>query len=254
MAAGRKEGKGQRPGVVKKKKPAKNSRGFWILIAIVIIAGGAWLLSVASRPKSAPVQEVDVTAAAAQGYLLGNPNAPVQVLEFADYECPACGQFSLVTEPDVRRRLVQAGLVSYHYYDFPLPQHQNSLRASIAAACADDQKKFWEMHDALFFNQPEWSTEATNNPGKFFAEYAKQIGLNVADWKKCFEEQQHLTRIYGNRKEGDRIGVSQTPTFVIGRRKVAGAIGYDEFKSYVDSAATQPPAAAPAGPKTAKKP
>lgn len=253
MAAGRDAGKRKRPGVVKKKKPAKSSRGFWILIILVAVGGGVWLATLASRPKAAPVQEVDVTAAAAEGYVAGNPNAPVQVLEFADYECPACGQFSLVTEPDVRRRLIQAGLVSYHFYDYPLPQHKNSLQASIAAACADDQKKFWEMHDALFFNQPEWSTAATSSPGKFFLDYAKQIGLNADTWKKCFDEQQHLTRIYGNRKEGDRIGVSQTPTFVIGRKKIAGAIGYDEFKMYVDSAAAQPPAAAPAGPKTTKK-
>ncbi len=254
MAAGRDAGKRKRPGVVKKKKPAKSSRGFYLLLAIIFIGGGVWLATLASRPKAAPVQEVDVTAAAAEGYLAGNPNAPVQVLEFADYECPACGQFSLVTEPDVRRRLIQAGLVSYRFYDFPLPQHRNSLQASIAAACADDQKKFWQMHDALFFNQPEWSTEATTNPGKFFLEYAKQIGLNTDDWKKCFDAQQHLTRIYGNRKEGDRVGVSFTPTFVIGRKKVSGAIGYDEFKALVDSAAAQPPAPAPGGPKTTKKP
>ena len=252
MAAGRDAGKGKRPGVVKK-KPAKSSRGFYLLLAIIFIGGGVWLATLATRPKAAPVQEVDVTAAAAEGYLAGNPSAPVQVLEFADYECPACGQFSLVTEPDVRRRLIQAGLVSYRFYDYPLPQHKNSLQASIAAACADDQKKFWQMHDALFFNQPEWSTEATTNPGKFFQEYAKQIGLNLDDWKKCFEAQQHLTRIYGNRKEGDRVGVSQTPTFVIGRKKVVGAIGYDEFKMYVDSAAALSPAPAPAGPKSAPK-
>jgi protein-disulfide isomerase len=239
---------------VVKKKPAKSSRGFYLLLAIIIMGGGVWIATKAAQPKAAPVQEVDVTAAAAEGYVAGNPNAPVQVLEFADYECPACGQFSLVTEPDIRRRLIQSGLVSYHYYDFPLPQHRNSLQASIAAACADDQKKFWEMHDALFFNQPEWSTAATSNPMKFFTEYAKLIGLNLDVWKKCVEEQQHLTRIYGNRKEGDRIGVSQTPTFVIGRRKVAGAIGYDEFKAYVDSAAALPPAPAPGGPKATKKP
>ena len=124
----------------------------------------------------------------------------------------------------------------------------------MAAACASDQGKFWQMHDALFFNQPEWSTQATSDPEKFFLDYARQIGLNIDLYKKCMDEQPHQVRIIANRKEGERRGVGQTPTFIIGRKLVAGAVGYDEFRALVDSAKAALPAAPPAPAPATKKP
>jgi protein-disulfide isomerase len=244
MAAGRAKGQGSKARVVKKRRPTK-ARGFYILLAAVAIGGGIAIGSVVTRSKAPLVRDADVTAAQAEGYLLGNPNAPVQVLEFADFECPACAQYALVTEPDVRHRLVESGQVNYRYFDFPLPMHRNTIQASMAAACADDQHKFWEMHDALFFSQPEWSTGATSNPVKFFSQYAKRIGLNYDLWKECMDGQRHMVRIIANRKEGERRAVGQTPTFVFGRKVFPGALTYDEFKAFVDSM-TPPPASAPA--------
>jgi protein-disulfide isomerase len=245
--------------VVNKKKPAQQ-RGFYILLGLVIVAGGVFIGTKVAGPSTPVVRETDVLPGPSQGYLMGDPNAPVQVEEFADFECPACGQFSTVTEPDVRERLVKTGKVAYRYFDFPLTQHHNTLIASLAAACANDQGKFWPMHDALFFNQPEWSSEVTDNPMKFFTQYAQQIGLNVKQWQQCVDEKQHLATILGNRKEGEKVGVQQTPTFVIGRKVLAGAISYDEFAARVDSAAmlaaASHPAAKPAAPAaaSAKKP
>jgi protein-disulfide isomerase len=232
------------------KQNATRARGFYILIALVALAGVVFIGTMASRSSTPQVREVGVTPGPAQGYLLGDANAPVQVLEFADFECPACGQFSLVTEPDVRQRLIQTGKVSYRYFDYPLKQHRNSLVASLAAACANDQGKFWQMHDALFFNQPEWSSESTSDPMKYFAGYAKQIGLDVDAWKQCVSEQRHLATILGNREEGNKVGVAQTPTFVIGKKLVVGAVGYDEFRAHVDSATPPAPAPAPANKKS----
>jgi len=223
------------------KRNASRARGFYILIALVVLAGLVFIGTMASRNSTPTIREASVTPGPAQGYLLGDANAPVQVVEFADFECPACGQFSLVTEPDVRQRLIQTGKVAYRYFDFPLPMHRNTLVASLAAACANDQGKFWQMHDALFFNQPEWSSEATSDPMKYIANYAKQIGLDVDTWKKCVNDQKHLATILGNRDEGNRVGVSQTPTFLIGKKLVVGAVSYDEFRAHVDSA--MPPAA-----------
>lgn len=244
-------GKGPRPRVVNKKKPAPPSRAFWIVLALVVIGGGVWLGSSAMGPRTPTVSDVNVTAAQAEGYVIGDPKAPVQVLEFADFECPACGGFSTVTEPDIRARLVKTGQIGYRYYDFPLTQHKNSLVASLAAACANDQGKFWEMHDALFFNQPEWASSATDNPMKFFTQYAQQMGIDVPSWRSCIDEKRHLATIIGNRKEGERRGVAQTPTFVIGTKMIAGAMVYDEFKARVDSAGAAL-AQAPAPAKTKK--
>ena len=228
------------------------SRGFYILLAVVAVGGGVAIGSVMSRPKAPVVRDIDVSASQAEGYLLGDPNAPVQVMEFADFECPACGQFAVLTEPDIRSRLVATGQVGYRFFDFPLPSHKNTLPASMAAACANDQGTFWEMHDALFFNQPEWSEAATTNPEKLFVEYARQKGMNVDAFKRCMDEQPHIVRIIANRKEGERRGVSQTPTFIIGRKMVPGAVSYDEFRALVDSAKAAMPAPVAPTPVTKK--
>ena len=78
------------------------------------------------------------------GYTIGNANAPVEVTEFGDFECPACGHFATLTEPDIRKRYVSTGKVLWRFVDFPLTMHRNTWHASRAAACADEQGKFWE--------------------------------------------------------------------------------------------------------------
>lgn len=217
----------------------RSLKNFYLALAVIVVAGGALIAWSARRSGgfTPRVLNVPVTPAQAQGYLLGNPGAPVQIYEFADFECPACASFATITEPDVRKRIVEAGLASYRYFDFPLSQHHNSLAASVAASCADDQGKFWEMHDKLFYNQPEWNTEATNSPQKYFERYATELGLDMNAWKACFNDQRHMARIMANRAEGERRHVESTPTFVIGNHMVAGALSYDQFKALVDSAA-----------------
>jgi protein-disulfide isomerase len=225
---------------VVKPRRARSTKPFYIALAAVAVIG-AVLIVRAARGGGSAARAVDVqaTPTQAEGYLMGNPNAPVQILEFADYECPHCGEFATITEPDVRKRIVEAGLASYRFFDFPLPGFRNSIPASNAAACASDQGKFWEMHDQLFHAQPEWSSQVTSNPKRIFLRYAKDLGLDTGEWEKCYDEQRHLPRILANREEGIRRHVQSTPTFVIGNKMIAGTIPFDVFKAYVDSAAAQ---------------
>ena len=126
----------------------------------------------------------------------------MQILEFADFECPGCGNFATVTEPDVRKRIIEAGLANFTFYDFPLPMHKNSQAAHNAAACAADQNKFWEMHDRLFGTQDQWNTQATDNPKPFFEKYASDIGLDTKAWESCFDDRKHQGRILANMNYG----------------------------------------------------
>ncbi len=242
-------GRGRRPGVVSKQRGNSPQR-FYVVLALVVVAGGLLIFRASRAPRvRADVTSAPITAAQAEGYLLGNANAPVQILEFADFECPSCGNFSVITEPDVRARIINTGLASYRFFDFPLPMHKNTIPASNAAACAADQGKFWEMHDELFRNQPEWNGEATDNPKKIFLGYVKSLGLNSDTWEKCFDAQAHQSRIMANQAEGTRRKVQSTPTFVIGTRMIPGGMSYDAFKAYVDSATKE--AAVPAKTDTA---
>jgi protein-disulfide isomerase len=213
---------------------------YWLLGAIVVV-GVAALSYVATRPKNSvrdAQQVADTTnAGPSQGYLIGKPDAPVKILEFADFECPSCAGFSVVTEPDVRARIINTGRANLTYFDFPLTQHRNTLAASNAAACADEQGKFWPMHDRLFQAQTEWNGEATDVPKPFFKRYAQEIGLDVAKWESCFDARKYQKRISANLADGLRRGVNSTPSFVIGSKLYAGMRSYDDLKAIVDSVA-----------------
>lgn len=222
------------------KKSSGSTSSFGAIIAVVAVVGVAVLGYVVSRPRQ--VQQLDLSTlpkVPAAGILKGNPDAPVQVIEFADFECPACGNFATVTAPDVMSRLVATGQVAFRFYDLPLEMHRNSIPAHNAAHCANEQGKFWEMADQLFAGQFDWNTQASRNPTRIFEGYAERIGLDVGKWSECVESGRMLPQIMANREEASRYRVRSTPTFVIGGTVVEGSVPYDEFKRYVDAALAQ---------------
>ena len=257
-------GRGRRPGVVTAAKRSGPGRGFWVALAGIAIVGIIALAWVASRPKN-QVSHIDpnLPALKAEGYVLGSPTAPVEVVEFADFECPACGQYAVITEPQVRTELVNTGKVRIRYLDFPLEVHRNTWDASLAAACANDQGKFWEMHDALFANQDRWNGEATSRPRGPISDLAKGIGLDMNKYGACMDNDTHRAQIQASQREGERRQIGQTPTFIFNGTVVPGALPYDAFRKYVeeatknapartDSTSAAAPAAAPTGSSTAK--
>ena len=223
---------------------------FYIVLGVLAVAGLGALAYVVTRPKPAAQEVSNITtdttnAGPAQGYTLGNANAPVKILEFGDFECPQCGRFSTLTEPDLRKRLIETGEVYFTYYDFPLQMHKNTRAASNAAACADEQGKFWAMHDKLFDTQDQWNGEATDNPGPVFSKFAGELGLNTAQWQSCFDARKYQKRINANEAEALRRNVNATPSFIIGNKLYAGSLSYDEMKAIVDSVKAGQAAPAP---------
>jgi protein-disulfide isomerase len=220
-----------------KKKGGRQQKSFLTLLGLVAAVFAIFIVYQMNKPQN-QVRQIDPTIPLpeATGYLLGSDTAPVQVVEFADFECPACAQFFTLTEPDVKSRLVDTGIISYRFIDFPLAMHANTWHASNAAACANEQGRFWEMHDALFNTQDRWNGSVTRRPKGRMQELATQIGLDVGKWEDCFDAQKYLPNIQAHEREAVRRGASQTPTFIIGSRLVAGSISYDKFKAYVDTA------------------
>lgn len=222
----------------------KSNTGFLAVVGIVLVAGGAALWAT-TQNKAKPIElPVGAPAMQAEGYLRGNPNAPVSIIEFADFECPGCGQFATLQGPDIKARIIDAGLANFRFYDFPLTSiHNNTLFAHLAAACANDQGKFWEMHDQLFANQPEWSSQSTGTPRKVIEPLASSIGLDMAKYNSCMDSQVHLARIQANAAEGTQRGVRSTPTIIVGNKVYAGGLTFDALKKIVDSLAAAAPAA-----------
>jgi protein-disulfide isomerase len=209
-----------------------------VLVAVAIAGSIIIITPMMNKPAPTAITEPDagLPAANAEGYLMGSPSAPVQVAEFADFECPTCAQFATVIEPEVRTKLIATGQVAIRFYDFPLPMHKNTWAAAVAAACANDQGKFVEMHDRLFISQNDWNSRATGAPKLEFKKYVAAIGMDIAKWESCFDKREHIATIKGNMAEGLRRGVDGTPTFFIGDKNIAGSPPYDTFKQMVDEA------------------
>jgi protein-disulfide isomerase len=167
--------------------------------------------------------------------VLGSDSAPVTIVEYADFECPACGKFAVLNEPDVRARLVNTGRVRWIFRDFPLDGHANSLPAHLAAACAGEQGKFFEMHDQLYFNQGRWAL--VKRPQKEFRAYARAIGLDLDRYDQCVDAGRYLGRLTAMREDALRRGINSTPTFDIGSLRLLGYLDYDSLTAIVDRVA-----------------
>jgi protein-disulfide isomerase len=244
-------GRGRKPGVVRTSKKASTSnRAFYLIVAAIAI-GGIAALTYASTRSSAQVNAspVDTTlpSVKSEGYVMGSPTAPVEVTEFGDFECPACGRFAVITEPDVRKNFIDAGKIRWRFIDYPLSMHRNTWQASRAAACADEQGKFWPFHDLLYQNQDRWNTEATSNPDKVMKGYGRQLGLNTQQFDQCVDSKKYQAKIQAHLALAEKRKVGSTPTFVIGDQQVASALPYDQFKGFVDSALAKSAKMPPAG-------
>jgi protein-disulfide isomerase len=234
-------GRGRKSGVVKaSKKTSTTNRAFYILIVAIAVLGIAALSYVSTRPSPTDTaSRIDTTLAPvkSEGYVMGSPTAKLEVTEFGDFECPQCGRFATLTEPDVRTHLVQPGLIRYRYIDYPLPMHANTWNASRAAACADAQGKFWEMHDAIFANQDRWDGEATDKPDKILKQIGDQIpGINPKQFDDCVDSKKMQAKIQAHYKLATAKNLSGTPTFIFGDKQVAAFLTYDQFKQMTDDA------------------
>ena len=206
---------------------------FYLALAVVAVAGIiALVMARGKRSGSESIAGVVADSTVFPGHVLGSDAAPVTIVEYADFECPACGKFAVLNEPDVRARLVSTGRVRWIFRDFPLQNHPNSMPAHLAAACAGDQGKFFEMHDQLYFNQGRWALE--KRPQKEFRAYARAIGLDLGGYDECVDSGRYLGRLTAMREDALRRGINSTPTFEIGSRRMAGYLDYDSLAAIVE--------------------
>lgn len=223
---------GDSPTVSKLK--SNKSSPFGAIIAIVAVIGVGAIGWVLSRPPT--IIKLDPASAAnlsAAGIVVGNPDALVEVVEFADFECPGCAYFATIEEPDIMAKLVATGEMRFRFMDFPLDGHVNAVAAHNAAACANDQGKFWEMHDAIYRTQDRWNTQATRTPKRALKQIAGDAGLDVGVWEDCFDSGSKLPQIAANRRAAEQLRVTQTPSFKIGDQLIPGSLSYDQMRQLV---------------------
>ena len=141
---------------------------YWVFGAVAVIGVGSVMYSMGDSLGTAVSEPIEIEglddmatlAELAQGVTKGDPEAPITIVEFADYQCPGCGSFALSVKPQIDLTYVETGKAKFVYYDFPLVSiHNFSFLAARAARCAADQDKFWDYQTELFRNQPMWAAD-----------------------------------------------------------------------------------------------
>jgi protein-disulfide isomerase len=163
--------------------------------------------------------------------VLGDPKAPVTLVEFTDYQCPFCRKFESDSFARLKKDYIDTGKVRFVHRDMPLEFHPNAEPAAEAAHCAGRQKKFWEMHDALVQDpSADLSQQAILND-------AQKIGLDSASFKACIEARPFADSIRKDAADANTLGVSGTPSFIIGKTgsdkidgvRIVGVVPYAVF-------------------------
>ena len=186
-------------------------------VALVAVGSGAMLYR-AKRTEllSMPENKSPSGKSATESmHIRGNPNAPVTLEEFGDFQCPPCGTFAgfaeeLLKQYDSRLRIV--------FRDFPLIVHEHAREAALAAEAAGLQGRFWEMHDVLYREQAAWSKAP--NARELFESYAGTIGLNLDQFRKDMDGEKARERVDSDQALGDSLGVKVTPTLFINNHPV----------------------------------
>ena len=163
----------------------------------------------------------------------GNPNAPVVMEEFSDFQCPYCARFAQQTMPGLLENQIANGEVTLIYYDFPLSNiHPQAAAAALAARCAGEQgaAAYWAMHDMLFSNGNQWTN---SNAEQLFTDYAAQLGLDVASFTACQEDGRYNDAINADQDLGQSRGVSSTPSFFLNGQMLVGAQPLETFNSAI---------------------
>ena len=176
-------------------------------------------VAVALEAPEVPRIEVE-----AKGPSRGPEAAPVTIVEFSDFQCPFCGREYPVIEKIMKD---YDGKVRLVFRNFPLDFHPFAQKAAEAAACAGDQSKFWELHNAMFSNQQKLAVDDLKG-------YAKTAGLDSAKFDKCLDSGEKKTQVEADQKAGAAAGVSGTPAFFVNGVFINGAVPYDQIKQAVD--------------------
>ncbi|HXI26619.1 MAG TPA: thioredoxin domain-containing protein [Pyrinomonadaceae bacterium] len=192
-----------------------------VIVLIAAVVGGMILLR-SSRQASnsnAPTPDPALNVKGAEPpHIRGNPNAPVTLEEFGDFQCPACGSYSA----ELKKIEAEFGdKLRVIFREYPLmPMHEHALMAAQAAEAAGLQGKFWEMHDKLYENQTLWTPAKDLVP--IFVDYAKQIGIDPDRFMKDLNGEQVAQRIFQDGKRVHALGLAGTPTFLVNGQEAKG--------------------------------
>ncbi len=212
-------------------KSKSNYHYVWIAVAIAAVASFIWMIN--SNAKTAPVtvESASLLAVAPDDHVKGNPDAPVTLIEYLDFECEVCGAYFPLIQQLAKDYPNDLKIVTRY---FPIAGHRNSNTAAVAVEAAGRQGKYWEMHDLLFTEQKNWGEKPTPTPAVFEA-YAEQLGLNMEQFKADVASDEVKARVKRDFDAGVQLGNRGTPSFFLNGRRIENPNGYEAFKALIDA-------------------
>jgi protein-disulfide isomerase len=200
------------------------NRAVIVIAAVLVVGIGAWAVNSSSgAPAGTSIMPVEIEGlddaatltALAQPVVQGSPDAPIKIIEFGDYGCPACAGFYASAKPQIDLAYGDADDVAFVFYDLPiLNLHPHAFVAARAARCAGDQGSYWEYHGALFENQNAWSL-AAGTPLSQLESYAGNLGLDESRFSSCLRSDAYADVVTANLELARNLGVSGTPTIML---------------------------------------
>ncbi len=184
-----------------------------------------------TQPSTAPSAPVNVGIGNLP--VMGNANAKVKVIEFADFQCPFCEQWFKTVEPSFIKDYVDTGKVAFYWRDYPF-LGQESTDAANAARCANAQGKFWQFHDYLYNHQGQENSGAFSKTN--LEQFASDMGLNTSDFNSCMDNNTYAKDAAADLADGQKAGVNGTPTVFINGVPVVGAQPYSAFQQAINQA------------------
>lgn len=167
--------------------------------------------------------------------MLGNVNAKVTIVEFSDFQCPFCRRFWTDTYGQLKKDYIDTGKVRLVYRDYPLPFHAAAKPSALAAACAQEQGKFWEFHDKINEEQAKKGVGTVEYGIVELKQWATQIGLKASQFNQCLDSKKYEARVDKDTADASAFGVSGTPSFFVNGEMIVGAQPYSAFKTLIDS-------------------
>ena len=210
-----------------------------ICFTLVFVIGGVLLFSKgASNNNSSKVetsllvpQNVIATSGFSNGkYLPATASASLTLVEFGDYECPACSVYS----PFIKQILTDyPGRITYVFRNYPLPQHKNAPISSYAVESAGLQGMYWQMQEKMYATQADWSN--LGDPTSVFLGYAKELNLNIEKFTADLASQVVKDKVQSDYRDGNTIGITETPTFYLDGQKINLTGTLAQFKSLIEA-------------------
>jgi len=210
--------------------------GGFVLVVVVITVVAAAISSNANAVADAHsnFKATQTAAITAYDWARGKRDAKVTVIEYGDFQCPACAQY----EPIVQQVEKEYGdRVLFVFRNFPLTQaHPNAMLGAQAAEAAGAQGKYWQMHDLLYVKQSEWSLVSASSARTDIEGYAQSLGLDMTKFKNDIDSGAVKNKIQNDMTWGTQARVDHTPTFFLNLMQIKNPSGYAEFKSVLDAA------------------